>query len=212
MESVGDYAKKYIRRLILENELRPGEHVTEEKIARRLKISRPPIREAFKSLEENGLLERKARRGVYVSEINEKDLCECFMLRMALYGLAIRMCVKNITSKDTSRLEKILSRMQLCVNNDCPDIHKYQSLNRLFHNTTIDIAKYDRLKKFCAALDDQMCRYSYLPLKSKSYLLASYKYHQRILCAIKLKDIETALKLNEAHIEKGLEFARKTFS
>lgn len=213
LTSAAEHAKKYTRKLILNNELRPGTHVTEEEIAKQLKISRPPIRESFKTLEENGLLERKARRGVFVTEISEKDLHECFMVRMVLYGLAIRVCIDKITNRGILKLDKIVEQMKICANNDEPDIDRYQDLNCLFHNTIIEIAEYGRLKKFCANLDDQIRRYSYFSLKSKKNLLTSqYEYHRGILDAIIEKDPVKALKLNEDHIRLGLENALISFS
>jgi DNA-binding GntR family transcriptional regulator len=210
--SVADYAVKHTRRLILEGQLLPGEHVTEEKIAKRLGISRPPVREAFKVLEVKGLLQREARRGVFIADFDEEDIYECFMLRKVLYSLAISICVERATAKDISRLKKIANQMERCANTNSPNIHKYQNLNNLFHSTTIRITGFDRLRTICESLDDQMRRFSFFPLKeSKEYLLKSSEYHREMVRAIQDRNLGAALKLSEGHIQAGFEIVCKNY-
>ena len=74
--SVVDLVRKNIRNSIITGEFEPGMQLKEEELCKKYGISRPPIREAFKTLEADGLVTRMARRGVFVSEFNEKDIWE----------------------------------------------------------------------------------------------------------------------------------------
>ena len=89
IESITDLAKRHIQVWIIKGEYQPGQQIKEEEIAARLDISRPPVREAFKMLEAEGLVVRKPRRGVYVTEMTGKDVWEAYTLKAALYELAL---------------------------------------------------------------------------------------------------------------------------
>ncbi len=80
--SIVDYAKNFIEQCIVTGELSPGQRIKEEEIAKKLEISRPPVREAFKILEAEGLIRRNPRRGVFVTEITSKDVWEIYTLKM----------------------------------------------------------------------------------------------------------------------------------
>lgn len=210
IESVVDYAKDFIERCIVTGELAPGQKIKEEEISARLEISRPPIREAFKILETEGLIKRYPRRGVFVTQITEKDIWEIYTLKMALYGLASRLAIDEITEKEVRQLEKIVLRMKECVENNPPDVIKYQSLNDSFHLATINFIRHERLKKIVLSLNNQIHRYSFRSLNDKKHLLSSYGYHRRIFEAIRKRDKELAESLTREHVLKGLERLRES--
>lgn len=206
IRSVVDYAKDFIERCIVTGELAPGQRIKEEEVSARLEISRPPIREAFKILETEGLIKKHPRRGVFVTQITEKDLWEIYTLKMALYGLASRLATVEITEKEIKKLEKIIIGMKECVEKDPPDIIKYQSLNDSFHLATINLIRHERLKKIILSLNNQIHRYSFRSLNDKKHLLSSYGYHRKIFDAIRKRDKDLAENLTREHVLKGLEF------
>ncbi len=211
IKSLVDYAKQYIEDGIIRGDFLPGQQIKEELVASHLGFSRPPIREAFKILETEGLIIRKPNRGVFVSEIAAKDIWEIYTLKMALYGLAARLAIEKISDRGIKRLEKEVQKMEACVRKEPPDLIKYQTLNERFHNMTIEIAGHERLKKIASGLQNQVRRFSYKSLADRRHLLSSCRYHRELLQAIKNKDEQTAERLNRAHILRGLEVLQKLF-
>ena len=211
IDSVVDHTKQYLERLIITGELFSGQQIKEEEIASRLEISRPPIREAFKILESEGLITRKPRRGVFVSEMREKDIWEVYTLQVALYGLATSLAIDNITEEGIGRLEMVIRLMEKCVEKEPPDLIEYQDLNETFHLMIIDIAGHGRLKKITTTLNNQVRRVSYRSFGDKRHLLSSYQNHQRILKAIRNRDKELAEKITREHILDGMKILQEKF-
>jgi len=205
IKTVVDFAKEYIEKNIISGNFKPGQKLKEDEIINKLKISKPPVREAFKILESEGLLNRIPRRGVYITELNQKDIWEIYTLKMAIYGLCSRLVTEKIKDNEIKKLEKIVNDMKNCIQQNPPNIIKYQNLNTSFHLTIINIINHGRIKKIFLNLNNQIHRYSNMTLANNTHLNNSYEYHLKILNAIKQKDKELAEKLTYKHIEEGLE-------
>jgi DNA-binding GntR family transcriptional regulator len=79
---------EYLREQLLNGEIPPRQHLTEAKIANEIGTSRTPVREAFHSLELEGLIESIPRVGYVVKSISEQEVEEICEIRMAIEGLA----------------------------------------------------------------------------------------------------------------------------
>ncbi len=210
--SLVDYALEYLAGAIISGELRPGEQIKEEDVASRLGISRPPLREAFKALEMEGLVVRKPRKGVFVSEIREKDVWEIYTLKMALYGLATYLAVGNAASRDLQRLERTVERMEGCLAKRPPDVARYQIYHEEFHGLIMDMAGNQRLKKIAWSLHNQVKRFSYRSLTHEEHLRNSCMRHREILQALRERDPGRAEDLSRQHVMEALEFLRRILS
>jgi len=93
--SSGAAAALYIRRLIFEGRLRPGERVPQDDIGRALKISRIPIREALVALEQQGWVTLEKNRGAYVAVLDEQAVCDHYELFGLVYGFASRRALER---------------------------------------------------------------------------------------------------------------------
>ena len=204
IESIADGVKKYLEQKIVTGKLKPGQQIKEQDLAESLGVSRPPIREAFKILEAEGLITRVPNKGAFVTEIEEKDIWEIYTLKTALYGLGTRLAFGRLNDSLISKLEHIVSNMKKCIEQDPPDITRYQALNEQFHDLMLDAADHGRLKKMAATLHNQVKRYSYRSLAERSHLQRSYKYHKAIVDAIKKGEKEKAAQLTEEHVLEGL--------
>jgi len=209
IKSVADRTKQFVEKRIIEGEYHPGQQIKEEEIASRLEISRPPVREAFKFLEAEGLVTRKPRRGVFVAEITEKDVWEIYMLKIALYGLGISLAMDKMPPQGIRQLEQIVAAMEKCVGVIPANLVEYQTLNESFHNCLMDIAGNERLKKACSMLHNQVKRFSYKSLSDKGHLLSSLSSHRRMLEAIRNRDEALAERLNREHILEGMVVLQK---
>lgn len=206
IKSLVDHTSKYLEDMIIKGKLRPGQRIKEKEVSSQLGISRPPVREAFKILEAEGLIKREPRRGVFVSEVTKNDIWEIYTLKIALYTLAVTLAIDRISDNGIGKLEKIVAQMEVIVQDDSnPDIIRYEELNNLFHETTTILAGHVRLKKMVQSLNNQIKRVSYRSFTKEGHLKSSCRYHRQILEAIKARDKILAERLTREHIVKGLE-------
>src|SRR5437764_11130394 len=87
--ALGTQLVEQLRALVLSDELVPGTHLVEGRLAEDFGVSRGPVRDALRQLEVEGLVETR-KRGVFVRGLSDDDLRELYSLRGALEGLAIR--------------------------------------------------------------------------------------------------------------------------
>jgi len=210
IKSIVDHAVNSLEDMIVKGKLKPGQKIKEQEISSRLGISRPPLREAFKILESEGLIRREPRRGVFVSELKDKDIWEIYTLKLALYSLAVSLAVDRMKNGDIDKMEKIVERMEAVVyGQGQPDVIKYEELNDLFHETTANIAGHGRLKKIHQSLSNQVKRMAYRSFQDSNHLRQSCEYHRKIVEAMKNRNKELAEMLTREHILKGLEVQRR---
>ena len=205
IESIVDLAKRHMELWIIKGEYEPGQKLKEEDIALRLGISRPPIREAFKALETEGLVVRKPRRGVFVTEMTAKDVWEAYTLKAALYEMATELAMNAISSDHVAELDAIVRRMEDCITKEPVDLLEYQDYHQSFHHKIMIISGHDRLKKISVSIHNQVGRFSYRSLQDKSHLKSSVQYHRKIINALKAKDKPLACRLMKEHVLEALE-------
>ena len=205
IESLVDLAKRHIQLWIIKGEYQPGQRLKEEEISARLDISRPPVREAFKFLEAEGLVMRKPRRGVFVSEMTAKDVWEAYTLKATLYEMATELALDHMTHRQLTELEAFVEKMGDCVTADPVDLLGYQAHHQEFHDMIMLISGNERLKKISASIHLQVCRFSYKSLQNKTHLNASLRYHRRIISALKQKNKALACKLMKDHVLEALD-------
>jgi DNA-binding GntR family transcriptional regulator len=107
--SLRDETIDELRRLILDGILRPGEHLSEHSVSERLGVSRLPVREAFRRLEAEGLLEPLPRRGVRVIELDNDELAVVREIRVALELIAVRTTIAKDDEGTMALLRQILA-------------------------------------------------------------------------------------------------------
>jgi DNA-binding GntR family transcriptional regulator len=96
----------HLRKAIHGGKLRPGQRIIEEVIARELKVSRGPVREALLRLESDGLVVTTSRTGAFIRDISVTEIGVIFRMRAKLEGL----CVRYMRQDSTSSHDEILGR------------------------------------------------------------------------------------------------------
>lgn len=110
--SLTEDAADRIREQILAGGFRQGEHLVESRIAEQLNVSRGPVREAFKLLRAEGLLEEEPRRGTFVVRLSAGDVREIYGLRSAIEGRAARLIAARHVPGDVHELRAMLGRIE----------------------------------------------------------------------------------------------------
>jgi DNA-binding GntR family transcriptional regulator len=109
--SSGEQVRLYVRRLIFDGVLRPGQRMPQDAIARTLGVSRIPVREAMIALEREGWVTSIAHRGVFVNAIDESAVHDHFELYGLLYGFAVRRATERQGAPLASKLTPIQKRI-----------------------------------------------------------------------------------------------------
>ncbi len=206
VESLADMTTHFVEKLIITNELKPGQQIKEDDIAERLEISRPPVREAFKTLEGQGLVIRKPRRGTFVVKMTETDIREAYALKAELYAMATDLAMDKITDRQKDQLMSLVTDMVQMINPDSCDILKYQKIHSVFHITIMEIAGNSRLMNFASNLHKQIRRFSYQTLHYREHLDASSAYHLKIIEMILQGDKENACRFMKEHVIEAMHF------
>ena len=103
---------EYIAEKIIQNELKPGTRIYDSKLAEEMGVSRTPIREAFRILERNHLVELMPRRGVVVTDITAAQVEWFYDIFEQLYGLTARKAAENHTPADIERIKAAVTKIE----------------------------------------------------------------------------------------------------
>ncbi len=132
---ISDQVYQYLRSEIVEGRLAPGERISPEELAERLKISKMPIKEAIERLSGDGLLDVQSRRGTFVTRLDPTELAETFEVRCALEVLAGKLAVRHITKADTEHLRQLIGAMDQSTAKT--DVHVHLEQNAQFHELIV---------------------------------------------------------------------------
>jgi DNA-binding GntR family transcriptional regulator len=202
--SLPDQVVEYLTNAIIEGRYKSGERLVEATLQRKFGISRGPIREAFLTLKENGLITNIPRKGRFVRRINTKDLEENFVIRAHLESLAARLAADRLTQEDINKMESSLSGMKQAAKEK--DFQTYYKFHFEFHGAFIHACKNDTLIRILENLRYQTIWFRY---SNPSANERPYEYllpvHREILTLFIKKDIHELEKLVKNHILSSLE-------
>ena len=110
--SLTDEIADIVRERILKGEYEIGEKIKENQIATELRVSRTPIREAFKLLENEGLIDYIPNRGCFAKGFTKQDVEDIYAVREALEEMAVRWAVARITEDEIKEMEEQCDLME----------------------------------------------------------------------------------------------------
>ena len=134
-----------IRTKIFRHELAPGARIKENELAEEFGVSRGPIREALRQLEQEGLIEYSRNAGCKVKTITSKDLYEVYILRMFFELIAIKSCHAKLTEEQLTELKKALDSMKT-IGPDNPE--GILDADYAFHGYIAKLSGMEKLQKF----------------------------------------------------------------
>lgn len=190
-----------LRRQILRGELKPGERLMEISLANKLGVSRTPIREAIRKLENEGLVVMVPRRGAHVAEITRQELNDVLEIRKSLEVLAIRRANEYMTAKDIKELRAAEEAFAILVEMKDADLTKLGEADEHFHDIIYKGTNNRRLIQILNNLREQMYRFRVEYLKDKDVRQTLVKEHDSIVRALEERDVEEAVRLTKLHID-----------
>ena len=182
-------AAEVLRAMILSGELPPGARVVENQLTSRLGVSRPPLREALRVLEQEGLVRPNPPRGTIVTPVSLHDVFEVFSLREDLERIAVR---HGVPVQDPGRLERVRSaQAALEAAAAAGDPAGVTREGFSFHLSVIGLAGHGRLEAAYRALSLQMQLCMGLNRRARARhetLTEDAERHRRILAAVEAGD------------------------
>lgn len=193
-----------LRKAILAGEMRPGSWLVESVIAEHMHISRGPVREAVKRLQQEGLVAEIPRKGKQVALLTEGDVRELHVLRAMLEGHAVRLlCAASRRGPAMVRLRKTLARMRKAAL--AGDMVHFSQMDFEFHREIMASSGMPRLFQVWNSLNGLLLIWLLTVQDSVRQLLRDVlNDHLRVVQAIWVGDETLAEKLLRDHIvERG---------
>lgn len=195
--------REAIAGMIARSELRAGDRINESELASRLEVSRGPVREACRSLEEAGLLVSVVNQGVFVREMSIDDARQLYEVRGALSGLIGRLAAQRVSAVQLTALRDAVDRMAQAA--QAGDVAAYYPLNLEFHQQLLQAADNRLLADMYLATVNQTHLFRQRGLVQPGSLADSHQEHQQIVQALASGDAALSERLLTAHVAGGWE-------
>ena len=200
--SLPSLVQHQLKTMILDGRFAPGSQLTEIPLAAELGVSRGPVREAFRGLEEKGLVRVEKNRGVFVRTISPREADEIYEVRMALEDLIMKRIAAAPEVLRPARLDDLLARAdKLAAKIDFAGCH---ACNMAFHDRLAELADNAALLDAYRRLVGELSLFrhqAHANIPDASSLHASVADHRAILAALQVGDGKGAARLIRAHVE-----------
>lgn len=150
-----------LSKAILSSKIKPGERLNESELARKLHVSRAPIREALQQLQEQGLIVNVPRRGMFVVSLDEESIQKINSLRVVLEAEALRLARLNAGQKEKEKLTHVIEKMERMRHVPTNEMIR---VDMEFHRMIWSFTKNEYLEKTLASLTAPLFAHSMLML------------------------------------------------
>ncbi|MBO4360743.1 MAG: GntR family transcriptional regulator [Eubacteriaceae bacterium] len=204
--SLADQVFDYLENDILTGVYARGEILTEGKISEKLGVSRTPVREALRRLEQEHLIEESGK-GMLVVGISPEDADNIYEIRERIEGLAAALATRNASNEELVRLGEILDLQEFYLGRD--DAEKIKSMDNDFHREVYRLSGsavyYDTLMP----LHKKIQKFRKSAIQDPDRAASSVAEHRRILQTMTARDEAAAEEAMVDHIRMAREHLRK---
>jgi len=191
-------AYKKIKLMIIENKLKPGEKIIQQKIAGELEIGIGMVIQALSILQNERLIEYLPRRGFFVRNISKKEFSDLLEVRSVLESLAVENLSKNLNEAIKNQLQDFLNKFEEAYKNN--DMKEYTSLDKKFHYFLIEASGNEYLIDIMNSFNILLLGY----IKGfKTEVKISYENHRQIINLIINGEEEKASAIMNEHFGKA---------
>lgn len=189
---------KHLRDLILDSTLPPGTVLKQAELARQFGTSRAPLREAFRMLQEEGLIEADLNQAGRVRALDANELDQLYGARIALESLGVRVTTGRLTTAEATHAQQLLDTMeQLRADND---LARWGEVHRQFHATCMSRIA-DPLLRTVNSFAERSERYLRLyQVWHPQSFAGAHQEHEAILAAVRGADSDKAARLMAGHL------------
>lgn len=198
--SLADQVFDHLENDILSGKYQRGEILTESKLSAELGVSRTPIREALRRLEQEHIIEESGKGSVVIG-INEKDLEDIFMIRKSLECQVAALAAKNRTEEQLKQLREALEFQEFYLNKKDPD--QIKLMDSRFHETLYKLSGSTAFYDTLVPLHKKIQKYRRASVANSSRAEASVAEHRKIYEAIESQNTALAAKYASEHVENA---------
>lgn len=188
---------------ILNGKYEEHEELKEVTIGEELGVSRTPVREAFRQLELEGLIQIIPNKGAYVTGITEKDVKDIYMIRSLLEGLCARWATEHITKEQLEEMEENVYLAKF--HSSKGHMEQIAELDNRFHEILYEACNSKMLEHQLKDFHAYVLRVRRKTLASQVRGTASNEEHEKIMEAIKAGDADSAEELAHRHMINAYE-------
>lgn len=204
--SLGERIAISMRNSIVRGELRDGERLTEESLAKQFEVSRGPVRDALRVLVSEQLLEAE-KRGYIVRAISANDIDELYAARQAIETLALRTAIARGSDANWGASMKALEKMQAAADQTNYDSYAFHDLE--FHANFYRVAENRRLLNMWEQIAPTFAAIMSETNRQDMDLHPSLDDHKELLRAVTAGHVESALEQLDTHLEGSRRRIRK---
>lgn len=179
---------------------KPGDRLREEEIAKRLSVSRTPVREALGRLVAKGLVEASGGRGLTVRSLSAAEVLELYAMREILEGSAARLAAQHASPAELDALADLASIFE----EQAHDLGKMAQVNRAFHDAIFRAARNRYLNSSAEELQDAIALLGPTTFSVSGRPPLAMAEHRDIVEAVTQRDAERAEALARSHIQNAL--------
>jgi DNA-binding GntR family transcriptional regulator len=192
-----------LREALLEGQYLPGQRIYESELAGLLAVSRNPVREAVRRLQQDGLLDVKPRGGIFVASVPAAEVEDVYRIRGALEGTAAALAAERMTKSELQELGRILRRGEQ--NGRAKDRRGAASATVAradhFHHAIHQGAHSQRLSLMLELIYAQVMHFRNLTLRMPGRAHAVAQGHTELYSALMERNAAEAERLMRQHVD-----------
>jgi DNA-binding GntR family transcriptional regulator len=205
-QSLQERTYQALRNALLDGEFAVGERIFETEVAQMLGVSRVPVREAVRRLQQDGLVEVRPRSGIYVASISKDEADDIYRIRAALEGTAAALAAERITDDELGDLAALLEREEEEAKQGA---RTTRSQSRVvaradqFHRAIHVYARSQRLFELLELMYGQVMHFRNITLSMPGRAEAATHGHHELYEAMRRHDSREAERIMREHIDSA---------
>ena len=196
--TLAESLRQQLEGAIAAGHLEPGSRLDEQEIAQRFGVSRTPVREAFRLMAANNLVELRGRQGATVRAIKAEALVEMFQVMAELEGLCARLAARRVSQAWGSKISEIHQR--LVAIGEIGDIDVFYDVNQEFHEAIYEASRNAFLADQTRKLRNEVATYRRRVTRMPNRIADTVREHEAIMQAILAHDPERAHSTMRDHV------------
>ena len=199
----GETLTDRLRAAILGGGFVPNQRLIEADICEQFGAPRAAVRETFKELAGEGLVEILRNKGARVRAVSKAEAIEITEVRMVLEGLSAAKAAERVTPEQAGELRRLVADMRDAV--DRNDLDRYSELNAALHAKVREIAGHRTSAAIIERLGAQVARHRFRLARRPGRAAVSLPQHELIVAAIVARDPEAAQIAMQQHLRSVAE-------
>lgn len=205
LKSLSQFAYDSIREIILSGAIRPGERLSERDLARRIQVSRTPLREALSRIEHDGLAISRPGRGYFALEFDCENIAELYEFREVLEVSACRLTAERITADAIAELNdlmKQLARFEAMPTLTADELHEEVKLALSLHEIVARECGNSRICHALLQIYDQLRLLTWIDVLWFDQWSVTRQEHRDLVAAVVERDGARAAEVTKRHIQR----------